>query len=263
MKRGRKLFLFDPYSLMKRETNYKELMELTEQSMASLSSYKTRGRIIKRLNAYLVDEFATLSDLRKLANSVTIKDEVWARVPGFPNTVSTYGRVRSDRNNDFMIPYISRAGHLTIRLKRDKKTVTIPIHRLVALVFIEKDKECKGLYYLNCGSRDEDLLELMKQNTDCVVHRNGKLFDNRVVNLIWSNRGEIRKLTSHSGNSIPVLKICAKTGRILDFYESIAAAGAENFINPNAIGNCIKGKSKTSGGFLWRIDRGESVELNI
>lgn len=235
MRPKKKVYLFNPYNLYKEETSYDELMEKTNLGRATLSSYKNKKYLMKRFNAFLVDDSTTIRELREMASRAIIPDEMWARIPGFPNTVSTYGRVRSDKNNDFMIPFLNRSGYLAVRLKQDGKCISVPIHRLVAIIFLD--------------NKEEDI-HLFKTKRECVLHFNGRRFDNRVTNLLWIDRADIHDAILY--NSVSVVKICPETHQVLDFYESLELAGEANYISPVAIGNCIKGKTKTSAGYLWK-----------
>lgn len=48
-----------------------------------------------------------------------------------------------------------------------------------------------------------------------------------------------------------VLKICMKTQHVVDEYKSITEAAKLNNIHVEAIGNCVRGKTLSSGGFRW------------
>lgn len=64
-------------------------------------------------------------------------------------------------------------------------------------------------------------------------------------------------IKSHSHLKKPVIKICPKTNKVIDEYESITEAvklnGLEKVIS-NLIGVC-KGRGKTCGGFKWKYKK--------
>lgn len=255
MNKIKRLFLFNPVNLSKIETSYKELMEQTGRGKATLSGYKTKRQKVRLFNSFLVDEKTPIKVLREMAATFMPVDEVWKKVPGFPNTVSSYGRIKSEKTNDFMIPYINRAGYMAIRLKRAGKCFTIALHRLIAMVFLAKDEE-ERIYYFKFKDSDEHLFSGEKEY---VAHLNRKIFDNRACNLVWCNSKELHRI--RKSKTISVLKLDKETEKPLDFYFSIEQAGVENNISPTAIGQCLSGKTKTSAGFKWRIDTGEDIEF--
>ena len=191
-----------------------------------------------------------------MAKKSVISDEAWVPIPGYPNTISTYGRVKSNKNNDYMIPFLNRAGYMAIRLKKDGKYITFPIHRLVAMVFIPKGDDSRVYYFKH--KRSDDFLFKQQDNKDAVGHKNGKKYDNRVTNLDWMNTKQVNRIKTKK--TIPVLKLCPETNEILDFYESIKDAAAEHYVCANAIQRCLKGHVKTSAGFKWIKDTGEYEE---
>lgn len=257
MNKIKRVFLFNPTNLLKLETTYKELVELTGRATATLSSYKNKGYKIKEFNSFLVDSNTPIKRLREMAATFAPKDEVWKEVPGFANTVSSYGRIKSSRNNDFMIPYINRAGYMAIRLKRGGRCFTIALHRLIAMVFLAKDEE-ERVYYFKFKESDDYLFNSSSKK-EYVAHINNKKFDNRACNLVWCNSKELHRI--RRSKTIPVLKIDPETLKPIDFYFSIRQAARENMVCDNAIQRCLKGKSKTSAGYMWKIDTGEDIRF--
>lgn len=51
----------------------------------------------------------------------------------------------------------------------------------------------------------------------------------------------------------PISKICPKTNIILEEYTSITEAAKLNNLHIEAVGNCVRGKTLTSGGFFWQF----------
>ena len=108
-----------------------------------------------------------------------MQSEIWKDVPGFPGyQVSNAGRVRSlprivKRGNHTMnisgsiLRFGTSMGYSFVNLRKDGKSVSVKVHKLVALVFVENPQQ-----------RPE------------IDHINTKRKDNRPENLRWVNRHE-------------------------------------------------------------------------
>lgn len=241
--------IFNPYTLQKSEKTYDEVMEMTGRSRSSIGSMINRRKMISTLRSYMLPIDVTVKELRDLAEKAIIEDEMWRPIPEWDGyLVSNYGRVKTIRKGSpkFMIPFINRAGYMSVRFKKDGTYHTLPIHRLVATAFISKTDTSRFFYYKKktYNAKIEDI--------NCVVHINNDIFDNRADNLIWVSSSDISNIRKKK--SIPVIKIDPITKEELDYYDSLLDAGSDNYITPEAIGNCIRGKTATSGGFEWRVD---------
>jgi hypothetical protein len=45
---------------------------------------------------------------------------------------------------------------------------------------------------------------------------------------------------------------CDLDGNVLKVYPSCVSAARDNDISPQNLHNCLRGKSKTAGGFMWK-----------
>jgi hypothetical protein len=100
--------------------------------------------------------------------------EVWLPVKGYEGIyeVSNLGRVKSLKRKKILIdiilkPNVNKYGYKYIVLSKNKDKKTFAIHRLVALCFIDNDK-----------------------NKPCVNHINGVKTNNFVHNLEWCTYSE-------------------------------------------------------------------------
>jgi len=134
--------------------------------------------------------------------------------------------------------HTNRNGYLLVWLSKGGRSLGYSVHQLVARAFIGLPAE---------GEQ--------------VNHKNGVKTDNRPSNLEWltftenvrhSYRelgrknlpGELRK------NARPV-SMYTKSGVLLRSYQTLHEASADTGVLATSITNCIGGRSKTAGGFLW------------
>ena len=94
----------------------------------------------------------------------------WKKINGYENyEVSNDGRVRNTRTDMFLSGSVNNSGYLTVGLSKDRKTKIYPMHRLVALAFIDNpDKK------------------------EYVRHHDGDNMNNDVFNLYWMSCEEYR-----------------------------------------------------------------------
>ena len=83
--------------------------------------------------------------------------------------------------------------------------------------------------------------------------------------LVWFKDGTCKENIRHAVNNnlIKPVKgknhyLAKKVGKfdennnLINIYETITEAGKQNKILKTSIVNCLKGKSKTSGGYIWK-----------
>lgn len=123
-------------------------------------------------------------------------------------------------------PVQNNGGYLQVTIHGKKYSV----HRLVADAFIPRVDQKP---YIN--------------------HKNGIKSDNRVENLEWCtarSASENIKIAIE-GNKKPVMQL-DKAGNVLAVFASGAEAGRRTNCNIGHITQCILGRQKTCGGYIWR-----------
>lgn len=122
---------------------------------------------------------------------------------------------------------------LSVNLAKGDKIHKAAVHRLVALAFCPHP-----------------------EGSAIVRHLDGDRNNNVATNLKW-----VRWSGSHDYRERVInrmFKACARPvqqyslgGKLIAEYPSIAAAAKAVYISSQAISHCCRGKSRTSGGFLW------------
>jgi hypothetical protein len=91
-------------------------------------------------------------------------EEVWKPIPDFPNYhASNLGRIKSDLSNKVLKPGLNEHGYEIVVLRKDKRSHTKKVHRLVALAHLENPL-----------------------NLPVVDHINKPVTNNRIDNLRWT-----------------------------------------------------------------------------
>ena len=181
----------------------------------------------------------------------SIIGEVWKPVEGFPNyAVSNRGRVYSFtreevcnghirmRQGRILIPRLGKQGYYYVTLRKNGKTFTKSIHRIVALTFLPH-----------------------KGDLTFVNHRDENRLNNDVENLEWctflynTNYGTSRDRRIKTLKKVGFCKRVQQLtldGKVVATYGSIKEA-EKLFSNKGCnICNCCKGKSASAYGYRWR-----------
>lgn len=129
------------------------------------------------------------------------------------------GRVRGDD------------GYFVVNLHNHGKSYVIPVHRLVAMAFLENP-----------------------QQLPTVNHIDGNKRNNSVENLEWASFSEnnshalIHHLREPKRNDVVQKDM---NGEIVETYRSVTDAARQTGISRGMISHCIHGRAQTAGGFVW------------
>lgn len=150
------------------------------------------------------------------------------------------GQVWSSKTNKFLKPQPNSKGYLRVCLSNGKKKQYIAIHRLVAEAFIVNYDICSKteINYI-----DEDITNNNVTNLEWVTPQENLHYGTRSERIGLSNGKKVRQYTAD--------------GELLAVYSSCAAAARITGLNRQAINNCALGKSKHSGGYVWKWEDDE------
>lgn len=237
----KKLYLYNPINNTKQVTDYDLLAGITGRHQRKLALLKTQRMKIPQIGCYIIDDSFSIKELYSFMEKVKINDEIWKDVNGTNGVyrVSNYGRVARvyKKRIKILMPY-TKFGRpercLTVKICSNCGYKEYTVHRLVAEHFIENEN-----------------------NLSYIWHKNEDNKDNFAGNLQWVSKEFIGKVTGVKAKSRPVLKLDPITLEVLEEYKSMAEAGRQNYLHPEAIRECVTGVNKTSGGFKW-IDKPES-----
>lgn len=153
--------------------------------------------------------------------------------PGY--FVYSDGRVWSEKTHKFLKPQPNAKGYLRVCLSQCGKAKCVAVHRLVAEAFVvNDDKETK----IEINHRDENITNNNASNLEWITP-----YDN----LHYGTRGQRIQLAK--GRRIGQYTL---NNEFIKIYPSCAEAARSTGLNRQAINNCALGKTKTSGGFVWK-----------
>lgn len=171
--------------------------------------------------------------------------ELWKKHPYIDKLeISTLGRVRSVKGHYYtIIP--GSGGYLTVGFRMNGKKVHKLVHRLVAETFIPNQDNLPEVNHLDCNRKN-----------------------NIVENLEWVTRKEniaYRDKLGHTAKNnapkSPVFAISLKTFEVSRF-QSQNEASQKLGVDPSSIGRMLNGKQKQAGGYWFKEDDGNGIEID-
>ena len=177
--------------------------------------------------------------------------EIWRPVAGYEGfyEVSNFGRIRSvDRivrtkccsskmSHGRVLTQNGCSDYCTVTLCKDGNKITKPVHRIVAIAFVD--------------------------NPDClpmVNHKDENKRNNAAVNLEWCDSSYNATYGTAIDRARPKMSEAKKKpvaqylhGELIATYRSINDASGITGVDPGHIGHCCNGKRKNAGGYQWEF----------
>jgi len=185
-----------------------------------------------------------------------METEIWKSHPDIPGIqVSTLGRVRTlDKmvsngkgmrlvKGRILKPASNRGGYLTVSVKVNDKFISKTVHRFIAQTFLPNPDNLPEVNHKNCV-RD----------------------DNRVSNLEWCTHSYNNQYREKHGVSQteavghPLFAINLDTLKVSHFRSQHEASRVLGIDDGN-INSVIKGKYKQTGGYWFKKDNGNGIEI--
>lgn len=143
----------------------------------------------------------------------------------------SYGGKSNHKVNIKLKPSIDKDGYRRVALSKAGIRRYFRVNRLIAEAFVEN-----------------------KMNKPQVNHIDENKANDSASNLEWVTYFENWLHSEHSrrNSRVRVQKICKQTLETICEYESLMEAARQNNIHQGNITNCLKGRCKSTGGFIWR-----------
>ena len=182
-----------------------------------------------------------------------METEIWKAHPEYAGIeVSTLGRVRTldrvgsrenrtySKKGRVLKQYDNGHGYLQVHIPINGKQTMKNVHRLIAQAFIQNHDDLPQINHKNCNRAD-----------------------NRVSNLEWCTPKYNNLYREKYGESVghPVFAISLVTLEILHFSSQWEASQKLGVDRPS-INMVIRGKRKQAGGFWFKADDGNGIEID-
>ena len=152
---------------------------------------------------------------KKQYDNIDESNEVWKELDKYDGIyqISNMGRVRNVPKNYILKYRINREGYCNIDLKKNQKTKSYGVHRLVALYFVSNI-----------------------ENKELVLHIDGNRINNVYTNLKWIDRHERGKILKQKRDALKPKKINIKDTMpdewsTVEGYENYEISDCGNIIN--------------------------------
>lgn len=179
-----------------------------------------------------------------------LENEIWKDIKGYETKyqVSNLGRIKSCKfwsgnryisNEKILKQANTPKGYLVVCLRKNNKAKVYRVHRLVAQAFIPNPEDKPQINHIDNNRKN-----------------------NKVDNLEWVNNSENQQHAFKYGNqkrykgskNYSAIKITQydKDNNFISEWGSITEASIKNNISSTSINNCLRKRSKSAGGFIWK-----------
>ena len=183
--------------------------------------------------------------------------ETWKDVKGYEGLyqVSDLGRIKTKRGTIRKLTQ-NKNGYLYVNLCKDGKIKNFPVHRLVALAFIEPHEVGLTVNHKNEDKTDNRVENLewltRKDNLNYGTH-NARVSKNRKGKCSGTEHFNYGKLGANSHtHKGKVVGVSIENPEVVVEFDTAADASRALKISSGQLCDTLKGKYKTCGGFYWR-----------
>ena len=169
--------------------------------------------------------------------------EVFLSVPGYEGLyeVSNLGNVKSLRSGK-LLKQANNKGYKYVSLTKEGKSTCFGVHRIVAITFIPNPENLPEVNH-----KDENPSNNCADNLEWCT---------RKYNLNYGGyRERMSKIQKEIGTNNKSVSAYDKDGKFVKSYDSITEAENELEIGKSCISQCLRGKQKTAGGYIWKYNK--------
>ncbi len=176
---------------------------------------------------------------------LNLEGELWKFVPNYLDyQVSNKGRVKVCKHGyeKILKEVTDHWGRKQLSLTKNKKFKKFRTHRIVALAFIPNPENKPQINHID-GNPSNNYLENLEWCTAS---------ENIIHSFTYLNRKAPVGLLGKKGKDCPHSKMVCQLsldGFLIEVFDSYLEAKLKT--NAPAIGKCVSGKLKTSGGYIW------------
>ena len=228
---------------MSKKWTKEEVEHLQELLNQNKYTYSDLTYILKREKSSIKAKIhkIKLKPVPLIKNEIRLNEDpkrIWKPIDGFKGyKISNDGFVYSEKTNRVLNKINNSSGYYHICLINNGKMQYQLLHRLIAQAFIPNP-----------------------HNKPFINHIDGDKKNNKIDNLEWvTNKENIRHAFEiglmngkPSTRKKQIIQIDKKTNKVICEYNSQLEASKKLNIHPGSLSQCLNGKYKTAGGYIWK-----------
>lgn len=187
-------------------------------------------------------------------------EEIWKDIKGYEGLyqVSNLGRVKSLGNGNsnrsklkIMKTTLSHKGYPMITLRKDDKSKTFSVHRLVAIHFIPNPDNLPQVNHID-EVKTNNRIDNLEWCTNEYNHNYGTRIERVRQKQIGNPKMKtcLGKFGKDHHTSKPIVQL-TMDGKLVRIWFSAADAIRENGYDKSSVSSCCTGKRKTAYGYKW------------